>query len=221
MVDAESAVFRPRTVASAATAARYAAAMTTLARALSILGHPLLVLPLALLLAMGPDAVRAQGLRTLAGFALFGGAVMAYSRWQVRRGRWRHVDASHVRERGALNRFLLVALGAGALLAWRFAPPQLALGLLFSLLIVAVALVAARWCKLSLHVAFAVYAAALLWPLGLPAVLCGLAFAGALGWSRLRLARHAPVDLVAGAGAGAVAGALFWWSVTRMGMPHA
>src|SRR5687768_6420412 len=80
------------------------------ARAVSISGHPMVVLPLAALaltLARGEYRVAVwMGL----GFAAFAGMVMAYSGWQVRRGRWSHMDASDQSERKSLNRFLLIAL---------------------------------------------------------------------------------------------------------------
>lgn len=203
-------MFSARTVAERATARRYAVAVTTFARALSILGHPLLVLPAAALLALQAGGAGAGMGRIAVGLALFSVAVMAWSWWQVRRGRWSHVDASSRHERRSLNRFLLIVLLLGSLLAWRVAPAPLALGLALSAAIVFVAIATTRWCKLSLHVSIAVYAAVLLWQLSPWATLAGLAFAAALAWSRLALARHAPRDLVAGALAGAIAGLAFW-----------
>lgn len=178
--------------------------MQALARALSILGHPVVVLPLAAWLAADRDA----DVRTLAGLGAFGAAVLAWSWWQVRRGRWGHVDASGTTERRSLNLFLIVLFAVGTALAWRFAPPEVAWAIGLSLPIIALALLGARWCKLSLHVAFATYAALLLWRIGPWAVLCGLCVAALLAWSRLALARHAPRDLVAGALAGTLSGAL-------------
>ena len=182
--------------------------MDGLARTLSILGHPVLVLPVAVWFAAAPGYAR--GGRMLAGFAVFGLLVMGWSWWQVRRGRWLHVAASAHAERRALNRFLLFALAFGTLLAWRFAAAPVALAIALSGLLVFAAVLSARWCKLSLHVAFATYAAVLLWRLGLWAVGLGLAFATALAWSRLVLERHAQRDLFAGAVAGGAAGLLFW-----------
>jgi len=183
-----------------------------IARALSILGHPLLVLPAALLL---PAALRGGDPRTLqaafAGFALFAAFVMGWSWWQVRRGRWAHVDASRQSERRSLNRTLLVLIGLGAWLTWRALPaPDPALALALSAGIVAAAMLTVRWCKLSLHVAFAVYAAGLLWPLGSGAVAVCCVFAAGVAWSRLRLSRHRPRDLLAGAAAGLLAAAVYW-----------
>lgn len=183
-----------------------------LARAVSILGHPLLVLPAALML---PAALRGGDPRTLqaasAGFALFAAFVMGWSWRQVQRGRWAHVDASQQSERRSLNRTLLVLIALGALLAWRALPsPELAIALALSAGIVAAALLTVRWCKLSLHVAFSIYATGLLWPQGGCVIAACCAFAAAVAWSRLRLSRHRPRDLVAGAAAGLLVAIGYW-----------
>lgn len=182
-----------------------------LARALSILGHPLLVLPAAALLLAADGGAGTPGLSRLA-FGLGGLAVLvvAYSWWQVRRGDWDHVDASAGHERRTLNRFLLTAFAAAAVIAWTAGQREFALGLALSALLIAVAMLSARWWKLSLHVAFAVFAAVLLANLSWQACVIALLFAAAVAWSRLALARHRPRDLAAGAVAGALAGGLFW-----------
>ena len=186
-----------------------------LARAVSILGHPLLVLPAALALpAALRDADHATLRSMLIGFALFAALLLGWSWWQVRRNRWAHVDASQPSERKSLNRTLLVAIAIGALVAWLRSPtPDLALTLAVSACIVAIAMLLVRWCKLSLHASFAVYAAGLLWPLGVAAVGAGCVFAGIVAWSRLRLSRHRPRDIVAGAATGVLAASGYWLSL--------
>ncbi|MGI8560342.1 MAG: hypothetical protein ACR2J7_02665 [Luteimonas sp.] len=185
--------------------------VTAFARAVSVLGHPLPVLSCALLVrAFHGGAGRAQLLGIGAAFALFAATVMAYSWWRVRGGHWRHVDASGVAERHQLNHFLLALLLAGTVLAAFAAQPLLALQLALAASLVLVAALAARWCKLSLHLAFAVYAAALLAPVSWGVAAAVLVLAALLAWSRLQLARHAPRDLVAGALAGLAAGMLAW-----------
>ncbi|WP_411834476.1 phosphatase PAP2 family protein [Pseudoxanthomonas mexicana] len=180
-----------------------------LARALSIAGHPMLVTPLAALLLASRRGDAALAGRLALGFALFAVVVMGWSWWQVRRGRWAHVDASHREERRSLNLALLAAFALGAALsALAGAAAELVLGLALAAAIVAVALACVRLCKLSLHLAFAVYAACLLWPLGPAWTLAMLCMAAAIAWSRLRLQRHRPRDLIAGALAGGAAGAI-------------
>jgi membrane-associated phospholipid phosphatase len=185
-----------------------------LARAVSILGHPLVLLPFSMLLLTSGSRT---SWRLALGFAAFAVLVMAYSWWQVRRQRWAHVDASHRVERRALNRFLLVSLALAAPVAGFAGMHEAALGLGLSAAMVGTAMLTARCWKLSLHVAFAVFAAALLWRAGGWMVMAGLAFAALVAWSRLKLARHAPRDLVAGALTGALAGVAFWPSSAAIG----
>lgn len=166
------------------------------------------MLPSALLL----PAV-AGGLPGTAGvavaFALAAALVMGWSWRRVRQGRWAHVDASAGDERRSLHRFLLPVLAAATLLAlWAPAGVSAYLGL--SALIVAVAMLAARWCTLSLHAAFAVFAALMLLRWTWWAGAAALAFAALVIWSRLVLARHQPRDLAAGAAAGTGAALLSW-----------
>lgn len=188
------------------------------ARALSIVGHPMLVLPLAVLLLSRAHG-DGSGVWWLGlGFGFFAATVMGYSWWQVRRGRWAHVDASAKHERGSLNRFLLIALAIAALLATVLvSQKELALGLGLSAGLIAIAMLTSRWCKLSLHMAFAVFAAAMLsrlgWEYGVPAAV----FVVAIAWSRLALRRHTPGDLLAGMAAGALAGWVFWFMAARNG----
>ena len=182
-----------------------------LARVVSVFGHPMVALPLA---ALALTAARGQyriALWMTLGFTAFAAVLMAYSSWQVRRGRWSHVDASGKNERKSLNRFLLAALLVStACAAWSGFSAQLTLGLALSATMVLAAMLTSRWCKLSLHMAFVVFAVFLLlldapWWAGL----AGLCFAGAVAWSRLALRRHVPRDLIAGAAVGALAGIAF------------
>lgn len=182
-----------------------------LARIVSILGHPLVSLPVAALLLTAHQGAGPARLSALVlGLGAFALGVMGYSRWQVRRQRWRHVDASGRGERRSLNRFLLLVFAIATLATWAWASREFALGLALSALLVAAAMLSARWCKLSLHVAFAMYASVLLVQLSWLACMAGIAFTIAVAWSRLVLDRHAPRDLVAGAIAGLLAGLAFW-----------
>ncbi|MCX7032821.1 MAG: hypothetical protein NT046_02455 [Arenimonas sp.] len=188
------------------------------ARWLSILGHPLLVLPgVALAVGAASGGSRRQlGIAALA-LVLLAATIQFASWWQVRRGRWQHVDASHRHERRGLNRFLLVLLAASAVFFATLSPqPALALGLACAAAMIAAGMGLAPWLKLSLHASFAVFSAALLWALGPTAMALGLAFAGAVAWSRWVLGRHRRRELLAGALAGAAAGLVFWWLLPRV-----
>ena len=181
---------------------------TLAARGISILGHPVVVTPLAGLVAWvaaGGAVTQVRGIVIAGTIAAM--LVMGYSYRQVRSGAWTHVDASERGERRSLSRFLLVAFVvatiAGLALQW---PPQVSLVLLLAALMVAATMLAARWCKPSLHLAFAVFSAGMLYVLSPWAVAGGLLAAWAIGWSRLYLGRHVVADLWCGALIGAAAG---------------
>lgn len=182
----------------------------TAARALSIVAHPALLVPLSAVgVAVNRGAsseVVQTAARASAGVAA---AVMIYSLVRVRSGHWSHADASRPAERLQLNVFLTVALLACAAGAAASASPRgVVEGLLLSAGLVIVALLGRGWLKMSLHVAFATFAALLWWPTA-AATLGLLVIAAGLAWSRLVLQRHTAADVVAGATAGAVAGLVF------------
>lgn len=180
------------------------------ARWLSILGHPALLVPVAAAVALalaepGPGR-RATILLLPAAIALL---TLGYAVLQVRRGAWVHVDASQPAERRGMQFVLLAVFGGLALLlARQGAPAAWSAALLGAAIVVGVAVLAARWCKPSLHFGFALFAAALPWPHGWA---CGVlfAFALAIGWSRLRLHRHTLQDLGVAAVAGLSAAAVY------------
>lgn len=189
-----------------------------IARAVSLLAHPLPVATVALLILLHRDGAPASALVLAALVCLaLGGTVIGVSRRHVRQGRWQHVDASHPDERRQLNRWLLILFGLGTTVsvignAW------LAAGVFGgALLIVLLAIALQRWGKTSLHMAFAVFAAVLLQP-GTPlAIGLMLAVLVAIGWSRLHLQRHTPVDLLLGIGCGVLAGAFGRWLPSAAG----
>lgn len=182
----------------------------TVARALSILAHPALLAPLSAVGVAVNRGAPPSVVRTAAQAAIgVAGAVMIYSVGRVRSGRWAHADASRPPERVQLNVFLVGALLAGAAFASASAQPRgVVEGLLLSASLVVVALLVRAWLTLSLHVAFAAFAALLWWP-SAAATLGLLLVAAGLAWSRLVLQRHTPADVLAGATAGVVAGVVF------------
>lgn len=180
---------------------------SVIARVLSIVGHPAVVVPGTILWLSSRRAAQTEQ-AVAAGLAAVTVAVVVVV-WclvQVRAGRWSHVDASKPDERRLLNRGLLGLLGLAALgLSTVEQSATLVAGAALSAAIVATAVASERWIKLSLHTAFAVFAVALVWPeAGTTTTLAVLTLA--IAWSRLSLGRHALVDVVSGAFAGAIAG---------------
>jgi hypothetical protein len=182
---------------------------TDVARVVSIAGHPVVVLPGAILVGVSGAAPAHVTRQAVFSAALVGAAVMVYSAVQVRRGRWSHVDASVREERSQLNVFLAVVLVLVSGALWLTgAPWGLVAGVAAPALLVVVAHATRRWLKLSLHVAFATFSTAFLWPRP-GAMLILLALAAAIAWSRLVLSRHTGLEVTAGGAAGLAVGALF------------
>ena len=118
-----------------------------IARILSILGHPLVVVPGAVATLVLHGGASSETLSTLV-ICGIAGVVLVFSFWQVRRGRWQHVDASAPAERKSLNLFLAAVLFLSAAMAFYQLPASgLPLGLALSgFLIVATTRVAgAAW----------------------------------------------------------------------------
>lgn len=184
------------------------------ARLASILIHPVVVMMVAAAVATNagdpaPGRVwQALGL-TLAAAAV----VMIYSALQTRSGRWSHIDASQPHERSQLNRFASwVLLGLAAMLAVAGSDRGVVAAIGLSGVIVLVGHVLRGRLKISLHVAFAMFAACIVWPQA-------VAFAGLLAaavvvaWSRLILRRHGMSEVLVGAVTGLACGVAFQLAV--------
>jgi membrane-associated phospholipid phosphatase len=184
----------------------------TLARAVSIVGHPLWVVPIASVVAMASHGALSRALWPAATFFIsLSLIVLTFAWWQVRTGRWRHMDAIQVGERRSFNYFLAPLLFIGALISFHQSQPVgLTLGLLVSGCLAVLAILFSAWLKVSLHVAFSVYSTALLWYSGFWFVAIGLCLAAAVAWSRLELRRHTLIEVLMGGLIGAVAGLSFW-----------
>jgi membrane-associated phospholipid phosphatase len=137
--------------------------------------------------------------------------VLIVSIRQVRRGAWKHVDAS---ERG--ERPMLYAIGIGASLVmvgylYVMVPGSpmirstlIVLGVLF------LCALALRWVKISLHLLFVAIAATAMVLMRSPLAWIYVPLVPLLAWSRLVLARHTVVEVVLGAVIGAATGYAFF-----------
>lgn len=178
------------------------------ARFLSILGHPFVTVAImvgasAMQLSKPQEALRALvvvGLIAIVPIAV----LMAL---QVRRGAWENVDASNRRERPILFVVSTVALAVlVAFLMVRRPDSYFTRNAAGTLAMLAVCAVATRWVKVSLHVAFAALAGTSLALLGSPIGWLLLGGVPALAWSRLKLERHRPIEILLGFMIGATAG---------------
>jgi len=181
------------------------------ARVLSIVGHPVLVLPVAVMVSGAVRGVSVSTRSTTIGVTVgIGVVVLVFSAVRVWLGHWKHVDASEPAERNQLNGFTAVLLFGAALAGFLTSGGSRDLYLWPACTggVVLAAIVLRRRMKLSQHVAFDLFAAIA----ALPSVWAALAIALltiGVGWSRLVLQRHTRMEVAVGTVVGVVAGALF------------
>lgn len=187
--------------------------LAVLARAVSIVGHPMVVVPVAIAFAMRGKVDEHQAAVILA--AVFGAIVIVgiYLLYGVRTGRFAHIDVSRREERGSFYRVALASTALATICLYFTSAPRGAvfgIGTAFALL--AVGSFLNRWTKASLHTAFAVVAAGIV-GVGAPALFAVFALmAAAVAWSRLALARHTRSEVVVGALLGIVASFALEWA---------
>ena len=181
--------------------------MKQLARGVSILAHPFVMV--ALLVAV--PAMRQSSGHVVQSVLLVMIAVVVpiavLMFRQVRRGRWSDADASKPSERPIL--FMVALAGLVAALAWLLLnDPQsfLVRGMLVAAAFLLLAALLTRWVKLSLHVAFAALTATTLCLLGSPVGYVLIAMVPVIFWSRIALARHRVHELLVGLVLGVLTG---------------
>jgi hypothetical protein len=180
-----------------------------IARWLSIVFHPFVMVGVMAGTAAAARQAPGDAVRTVAVVALF--TVVPLSilmARQVRRGAWENVDASKHADRPTL--YLVGGLAVMALLAYVMARPSepfLVRGVVATLAMLAACAIATRWIKVSLHMAFAAFAATAQALMRSPAGYLLLAVLPPLMWSRLALRRHTAAEVALGTIIGAAAGA--------------
>jgi len=192
-----------------------AAPTHAIARAASIVGHPMALLPAAIALAMRGRVPLSQAAVILAVVFAVIVIVGVYLVHGVRSGRLSHVDVSKREERGTFYGVSMLATFAAAIALWLGGAPRAAAGgaaCAFALLVVSS--VVNRWIKTSLHTAFAVVAAGIVGP-GVPLLFAGfLVVAAIVAWSRVALGRHSLGEVGIGAVLGTVTSVALQWSRT-------
>lgn len=183
----------------------------SLARVISIVGHPVLVLPVAVVVSGRVRGVSLATRSTTIGVTVgIGVVVLVFSTVRVWLGHWKHVDASEPSERNQLNGFTAVLLLGAALAGFLSSggTPDLYLWPACSGGVVLAAMALRRRMKLSQHVAFDLFAALAVLPSVGAAVAITL-LTGAVAWSRLALGRHTRAEVAVGTVVGLGAGAAF------------
>lgn len=174
---------------------------TTLARALSIAGHPFLIIPLTVAAATHSWLWTAV---VLAGTTL---PLTAITLRNVRRGTWSDHDVSSPKQRPGLYLVTVPVLLAVIALLWSLdAPPRMMRSVAAAGGMLVVGIASNRLLKISLHMMFAAFCAATIIDLYPRSAFAIVPFVLAIAWSRWKLHRHTIAEIVLGLALGAAAG---------------
>ncbi|MFL6244917.1 MAG: phosphatase PAP2 family protein [Thermoanaerobaculia bacterium] len=173
---------------------------TTLARILSIAGHPFLLIPVMVAVASRnwiPAAV--VGAVTIL-------PLLAITLRNVRRGVWSDHDVSRPDQRRDLYHVLFPLLGIATVVLWLMdASPRMMRGFAAAAAMFAIGLLGNRFLKISLHMMAAGFCAVTIVRI-YPSSACAIVpFVAAIAWSRRKLERHTWTEIVAGLVIGAAA----------------
>jgi hypothetical protein len=174
-------------------------------RTLSIGGHPFILTPLAVTIATWRESAssRAVILGLLATSML---AVAVHVVRRHRRGEVSDIDVSTREHRPAVFRVaigsLLVVL---IVLHFTGANPAAFRGAAVATGLFIACAIANRSVKVSLHSAFAMLAAGIVWPVSAAAGAVFASFACLIGWGRIAYQRHTPLEVVLGLALGSAA----------------
>lgn len=180
----------------------------SLGRAISILGHPTVLVPASIVLALRGRVSAGQAIAmfvVVTASIVFIGAYLVHG---VRAGRLSHIDVSKREERGGFYRVSMISLAVATVVLYlTHASPSAVRGTGIVLALIVVSSVVNRWIKASLHTAFAIVAAGVVGvgTRSLVLLVCFSLAAFAVGWSRLALRRHTPTEVCVGAALGLLA----------------
>lgn len=174
-----------------------------LASALSVAGHPFVLVPITVALATRA-AWAGVALAALTSLAL-----LALISHRVRRGRWSDHDVSDHGQRHSFYPLAIAVVATSAVLAWWVGvAPGLLRGFGMAVCLLVAAAGVTRWTKVSLHTMLGAFCASALVGSGAGIALAFGALVACVGWSRVALGRHTLGQVVIGGVMGCLGGAI-------------
>jgi hypothetical protein len=184
-----------------------------IARAVSIGGHPLFVLPLTIAAVLTRAGSEPAAIAWIVGSVVAALAVSAiYVVYRVRRGDWTDVDVSTREHRPRMYMVAIASTGAACAALWYSGQPApVVRGALAAVVLLMLSAASNQLgIKASLHTSFSVYAAAMLWTSSPILGAFGVLLAIAVAWSRIALGRHTPREVAVGVALGALCSVPFF-----------
>lgn len=173
---------------------------TTLARVLSVAGHPFLIIPVLVGITTRDPAWTA----VVAALTVL--PLMVITSRNVRRGSWSDFDVSRREQRSGLYYVAIPLMAAGALvLAAMGADSGLLRGFVAAGAMLLAGILANRWLKVSMHMMCGGFFAVVLVRLHPWSAAAVVPFFAAVAWSRWKLRRHTPAEIAVGTVIGVLA----------------
>lgn len=175
-----------------------------IARFISIVGHPLLTIPLYVLIVMFTHENLNKALFN--SFLIIGCIFIPLILWlyiKYKKGSFTNFDVSDRKQRKSIFIFIIPILSVVTFIVYKTGQsPNLYLSLLFALILVLISQIVNFFIKSSLHVSFNIYLSFLLLTVNYKLGIILLLFTGLLGWSRIVLGRHTLKEVLVGAAIG-------------------
>ncbi len=174
--------------------------MKKIATFISTLGHPLLTIPLFILIVLfgNEDSSKAAPISFLIiGCVFIPVTIRLYIK--SKNGSYTNFDVSDKIQRRSLYLFVVPLLLIVTIIL--FATNQsrnLCLGVLFALLLLILSQAINYFVKSSLHVSLNIYLSALIFTVNFKAGVAALLFTGLISWSRVKLGRHSVKEVLFG-----------------------
>jgi membrane-associated phospholipid phosphatase len=190
----------------------------TIAKCLSLGGHPLLTIPLFVIITM--FATENTGKAALVILLVVGGIFVPLIAWlyiKSKNGTTTNFDVSDRKQRKSLFVFILpVLMLVTIILYYTGQSKTVCLSVFFGLVITFVSQLVNLRIKSSLHVSMTVYLAFLIMPLNYIAGIIVLLLSVLIGWSRIVLGRHTLKEVLWGGGIGLTIGLIMFYVEQRI-----
>lgn len=185
--------------------------MNSIARIISIVGHPLITVPLItgiILIQLEGNTTGLKSLGILLALSILPATIWMYVK--SRKGSYTNFDVSNQKQRSSLFVFILVLLTLTTILLYVTDQPNyLNLGVLIATCLITISFFVNYSIKSSLHVSLNTYMALSLSLLNISVAIGLFVFTIIIGWSRIVLKRHTFTEVCIGLLLGIVAGVVF------------
>jgi len=174
--------------------------MKKIANFISITGHPLLTIPVFILIVMFGSEVASNA--SLISFLIIGCVFIPMILWmylKAKNGTYTNFDVSNKTQRKSLFLFAVpLLIVVTVILFVTHQSKNLCVSVLFALILLVISQIVNFFIKSSLHVSFNIYLASLIFTQNYKIGIVVLLYTGLISWSRVKLGRHTLKEVIVG-----------------------